>query len=63
MSNGKVLTKAEELQFKKKLEELINSLSIDSWCDTRDFLLADYLFSCASNYRMTVKRGKELDDT
>lgn len=46
-------------QFRKDLEELINRYSMENGSATPDFMLADYLMNCLSNYEDVVnKRDK-----
>lgn len=40
--------------FVKELEELINRHSLETGCDTPDFILAKYLEKCLYNYMETV---------
>ena len=44
---------AEELSvvtFRKELTDLINKHSLEQYCNTPDFILADYLVACFNNY-------------
>jgi len=47
--------KQSESTFEKELRELVNKHSIENGSDTPDFILAQYMFSCLSNYQNTVK--------
>lgn len=42
-------------QFRKKLEILINSLSLENYSDTPDFILANYLLTCFENFNIATK--------
>jgi hypothetical protein len=45
--------------FRKELEKLINSHSLENDSDTPDFLLATYMVSCLENYNeITQAREK-----
>lgn len=41
--------------FRKDLQNLINIHSIENGSNTPDFILADYLMMCLSNFEKTVK--------
>lgn len=45
--------------FKKELEELINSYSIENESDTPDFLLAQYLSDCLNVYKKAIKQREK----
>jgi len=42
-------------KFRTQVRGILNSLSIDTECDTPDFILADYLVNCLQNYHETIK--------
>lgn len=42
-------------EFRKKLELLINSISVDNKVNTPDFILAEYLTECLQAYDKAVK--------
>lgn len=42
-------------EFEKELEKLINRLSLESLCDTPDYILAAYLKSCLVDYAVAVR--------
>ena len=41
------------LKFSKELEQLINKYSLERTCNTPDYILAEHLLGCLSNYVMT----------
>lgn len=41
-------------QFEKELMELINKHSIENESDTPDFILAEYLYRCLKNFKITI---------
>lgn len=45
-----------EKNFKKELEDLINSYSKENGSDTPDFILAEYLNKCLEAFDATVSR-------
>lgn len=45
--------------FPAKLQELINSHSIENGSNTPDFILAEYLRGCLDNFDMCVRRREE----
>lgn len=45
--------------FSAKLQELINSHSIENGSNTPDFILAEYLRGCLDNFDMCVRRREE----
>jgi hypothetical protein len=45
----------EQMDFEKELEMLINKYSKENESDTPDFILAQYLQGCLTNYTETVK--------
>lgn len=44
-----------KILFRKDLQNLINIHSIENGSNTPDFILADYLMTCLSNFEETVK--------
>ncbi len=52
-------------EFEKELEQLINKHSLENGSDTPDFILAQYLCACLSNYNSTTtaKRKWYGDET
>ncbi len=49
----------EKKNFKKELEDLINSHSKENGSDTSDFILAEYLNDCLLIFDKAVKRRRE----
>lgn len=45
--------------FRKDLEKLINSYSLENVSDTPDFILAEYLDNCLANFN-TMTRQREM---
>lgn len=61
---------AESFTFKKELTRLVNKYSLDTQCDTADYILADYLERCLDNFkisfefrRLTQHKLYESDET
>jgi len=42
--------------FRKELEDLINKHSMETWSDTPDWILAEYLHNCLENFDKTLQR-------
>ena len=42
------------VSFEKRLEQLINSESMENGCDTPDYILAAYMRGCLENFNRTV---------
>jgi hypothetical protein len=42
-------------EFQKRLEHLINEYSLENGSDTPDYILAQYLCACLSNYNSTLR--------
>lgn len=48
------ITKQPTKEFQKRLEALINEYSLENGSDTPDYILAQYLCACLSNYNHTL---------
>lgn len=46
-------------EFRKELETLINRCCLENSSNTPDFILADYVMSCLSNFDRAVIRREE----
>lgn len=46
-------------QFRKELEILLNHHSMENGCDTPDFILAEYLTNCLTNFDSAVERREK----
>ena len=47
------------MEFKKELTDLINKFSLDSKCNTPDYILCDYIVNCIENYYNTIQKKDE----
>lgn len=41
-------------EFEKEVTELINKISLDNWCSTPDFILAEMLVRSLKNWKETL---------
>lgn len=56
---GGLPRREEELSFIEELERLINRHSLENGSNTPDFILAEYLHACLSNFDAVVQRREE----
>lgn len=52
-------TEPSKPTFREELTSLINKFSQDTWCDTPDFVLAEYLLVSLGSYHRAIERREE----
>ena len=50
---------SEPTTFERELQNLINRHSAENGSDTPDFILAEYLVGCLTNFNRTVKQREK----
>lgn len=59
-TNKMVEDDVDKLSFEKELEHLINKHSIDNDCETYDFVLSSFLYSCLQSFKYAIKKREIL---
>ena len=46
--------------FKRDLSSTLNQFSVDAYCNTNDFILAEYLIDCIEAFKKLSDNNKEM---